>query len=70
MLLSVGKFVHKKQTVRNGSRKDIVFKSENNIKSNMKVILPREDVVFKLPGPQITGSPRCPFLRFNFNFEL
>ena len=35
----------------------------------MKIILAREDVVFKSPVPQITGSSRRPFLRFNFNFE-
>ena len=35
----------------------------------MKIILAREDVVFKLPMPQITVSSRRPFLRFNFNFE-
>ena len=43
---------------------DIVFKFENDIKSNMKIILAREDVVFNLLVPQITGSSRRPFLRF------
>ena len=44
--------------------KHIVFIFENDFKSNMKIILTREDVVFKLPVPQITGSSRRPFLRF------
>ena len=43
---------------------DINFKFENDFKSNMKIIVTREDVVFKLLVPQITGSSRCPFLRF------
>ena len=43
---------------------DIVFKFENDFKSNMKIILAREDVAFKLPVPQISGSSRRPFLRF------
>ena len=43
---------------------DIVFKFENDFKSNMKIILPREDVVFKLLVPQVTRSSRRPFLRF------
>ena len=41
----------------------IVFKFENEFKSNMKIILAR-DVAFKLPLPQITRSSRRPFLRF------
>ena len=44
--------------------KDIVFKFENDFKSNMKIILARKDVVFELLVPQITGSSRRPFLRF------
>ena len=44
--------------------KYIVFKFENEFKSNMKIILAREDVAFKLPLPQTTGSSRRPFLRF------
>ena len=43
---------------------DIVFKFENDFKSNMKIVLARKDVVFKLLVPQITGSSRRPFLRF------
>ena len=43
---------------------DIVFKFENEFKSNMKIISAREEVTFKLPLPQITGSSRRPFLRF------
>ena len=43
---------------------DIVFKLENAFKSNMKTNLAREDVVFKSPLPQITGSSLRPFLRF------
>ena len=35
----------------------------------MKIVLAREDVVFKLLMPQITGSAPRPFLRFNFNFQ-
>ena len=42
----------------------IVFKFENEFISNLKIILAREDVAFKLPLSQITGSSRCPFLRF------
>ena len=44
----------------------IVFKFENEFKSNMKIILARKDVAFKLQLPQITGSSRRPFsfLRF------
>ena len=42
----------------------IVFKFENEFRSNMKIILAREDVAFKLPLPQISGSSRRPFLRF------
>ena len=41
----------------------IVFKFENEFKSNTKMILARE-VAFKLPRPQITDSSRRPFLRF------
>ena len=41
----------------------IVFKFENEFKSNMKIILAREEVAFKLPLPQITGSSRRPLLR-------
>ena len=29
----------------------------------------REDIVFKLPVPQISESSRRPYLRFNVNFE-
>ena len=43
---------------------DIVFKFKNDFKSSMKINLTREDVVFKLRVPQITGSSRHPFLRF------
>ena len=43
---------------------DIVFKFESDFKSSMKINLAREDVVFKLLVPQITGSSRRPFLRF------
>ena len=39
---------------------DIVFKFENDFKSNIKIILTREDVVLKLVVPQITGSFRRP----------
>ena len=46
------------------AREDIVFKFENDFKSNMKAILAREKVVFKLLVPQITGSSRRPFLHF------
>ena len=46
------------------AREHIVFKFENEFKSNMKIILAPEDVAFKLPLPQITGSSRRPFLRF------
>ena len=49
--------------------KDIVFKFENDFKSNMKIILAREDVAFKLPEPQIIGSSRRPSLRFELDFE-
>ena len=42
----------------------IVFKFENEFKSNMKLILAREDVAFKLPLLQITGSSRRPFSDF------
>ena len=42
----------------------IVFKFENKFKSNMKIILARQDVAFKLPLPQSTRSSRRPFLRF------
>ena len=41
---------------------DIVFKFENDFKSNIKIFLAHEDVVFKLLVPQITGSSRRPFL--------
>ena len=41
-----------------------VFNFENDFESNMKIILARKDVVFKLPVPQITYSSRRPFLRF------
>ena len=43
---------------------NIVFKFENDFKSNKKIILAGEDVAFKLPVPQITVSSRRPFLRF------
>ena len=43
---------------------DTVFKLENVFKLNMKPILAREDVVYELPVPQITGSLRRSFLRF------
>ena len=43
---------------------DIVFTFENDFKLNVKIILTREDVVFNLPVPQITGSSRRPFLHF------
>ena len=33
------------------ARENIVFKFENDYKSNMKIILPREGVIFKLPVP-------------------
>ena len=42
----------------------IVFKFENNFKSNMKIILAREDVVFNLSVPQITESSRRLILCF------
>ena len=42
----------------------IVFKFENDFKSNKKMLLARERVVFKLPVPQITGFSRRPFFRF------
>ena len=42
----------------------IVFKFENEFISNMKIILAREDVAFKLPLPQITGSSRRSFYAF------
>ena len=38
-----------------------VFKVKNRFKL---ICLAREDVAFKLPLPQITGSSRRPFLRF------
>ena len=44
--------------------KHIVFKFENDFKSNMNIILAREDVAFKLPVLQITGSSPRPLLRF------
>ena len=44
---------------------DIVFKLENDFKSSMKINLAREDVVFKLLVPEISGSSRRPFLRFS-----
>ena len=34
---------------------DIVFKFENDLKSNKKIISAREGVVFKMLVPQITG---------------
>ena len=43
-----------------------VFEFENDFKSSMKIILAREDVVFKLPVPQIVEFSRCPFLRGRF----
>ena len=46
------------------ARERIVSKFENEFKSNMKIILAREDVAFKLPLPQITASSQRPFLRF------
>ena len=44
---------------------NIVCKFENDFKPNIKMILAREDVAFKLPLLQITGSSRRPFLRFS-----
>ena len=43
---------------------DIVFIFEDDLKSNVKIILAREDVAFKLPVAQIIGSSRRPILRF------
>ena len=42
----------------------IVFKFENDITSNIKIILAREDVAFKSPLLQITGFSRRPFCAF------